>query len=161
VIILGVTLFMSVGPHLLLVVLVGPLVAVAVIARATDLGDQVPRVLRIEASPRRVLAGGVLVLFVLLGAVGGEALFIGPQLGRSGEGGYIVPKVLGFNAQPVSAQNVDTDVTRELLYLGGNADLYVLIDPCNDNNVEYVSVGAHRLEVIDEITCAPSAPAEE
>jgi hypothetical protein len=29
----------------------------------------------------------------------------------------------------------------------------VLVDPCDDNNVEYVSVGRHRLEVIDEVIC--------
>ena len=159
-IVLGTTLFMALGPHLLLVVVIGPLVTVAVIARATDLSDQVPRVLRIEASPRRVLVGGVVVLFVLLAAIGGEAVIIGPQLGTSGEGGYIVPKLLGFNVQPVAAQNVDTEETREMLYLGGNADLYVLIDPCNDNNVEYVSVGSHVLEVIDEIECTSAVPDE-
>ena len=43
---------------------------------------------------------------------------------------------------------------REVLYLGGNADLYVLVDPCNDDSVELVSVGSTRLVVIDEITCS-------
>ncbi len=43
---------------------------------------------------------------------------------------------------------------REILYLGGNADLYVLVDPCDDDTVEYVSVGSTRLVVIDEVTCA-------
>ena len=160
VIVLGTTVLMALGPHPVLVIFVGPLVAVAVTARATDLSDQLPRLLRIEASPRRVLAGGVAVLFVLLGVIGGESLFVGPQFGTSGAGGFIAPKVLGFNAEPVLARNLDTDETRELLYLGGNADLYVLIDPCNDNNVEYVSVGSHKLEVIDEITCASDGPDE-
>jgi CheY-like chemotaxis protein len=43
---------------------------------------------------------------------------------------------------------------RAVLYLGGNADLYVLVDPCNDDEVEFVSVGSQRLVVIDEVTCA-------
>ena len=43
--------------------------------------------------------------------------------------------------------------SRQLLYLGGNGQVYVLVDPCNGNDVEYVSVVRHRLEVIDEITC--------
>ena len=43
---------------------------------------------------------------------------------------------------------------RAVLYLGGNADLYVLVDPCNDDEVEFVSVGSQRLVVIEEITCA-------
>jgi hypothetical protein len=41
-----------------------------------------------------------------------------------------------------------------VLYLGGNADLYVLVYPCDDDEVEYVSVGSTRLVVIDEVTCA-------
>jgi hypothetical protein len=47
---------------------------------------------------------------------------------------------------------VDSGQERELLYLGGNADLYVLVDHCDDA-VHYVSVGATRLQVIDELTC--------
>ena len=38
-------------------------------------------------------------------------------------------------------------------YLGGNADLYVMVDPCADDDVTYVSVGSTRLRVIDEVTC--------
>ena len=41
-----------------------------------------------------------------------------------------------------------------MLYLGGNAGLYVLVNPCNDDSVELVSVGATRLVVIDEVTCS-------
>jgi DNA-binding NarL/FixJ family response regulator len=42
------------------------------------------------------------------------------------------------------------------LYLGGNADLYVLVDPCDEDTVEFVSVGSTRLVVIDEVVCAPA-----
>ena len=42
---------------------------------------------------------------------------------------------------------------REVLYLGGNADLYVLVDPCNDDAVEMMSVGSSRIDIIDEVTC--------
>ncbi len=106
----------------------------------------------------RVLALGVVALLLFVAALGGEALFIGPELGTRGEGGIVVPRVIGFNAQPVEAFLVDSDdPPRQVLYLGGNADLYVLVDPCNDNQVEYVSVGRHRLVVIDEITCAGPA----
>ena len=48
---------------------------------------------------------------------------------------------------------------REVLYLGGNADLYVLVDPCDDDTVELVSVGSTRLVVIDEVSCP--APTDE
>ena len=37
--------------------------------------------------------------------------------------------------------------------MSGDADLYVLVDPCNDDTVELVPVGSTRLVVIDEITC--------
>jgi hypothetical protein len=42
---------------------------------------------------------------------------------------------------------------RGVLYLGGNADLYVLVNPCEDDTVEFVSVGSSRLVVIDEVSC--------
>jgi hypothetical protein len=36
---------------------------------------------------------------------------------------------------------------------GRNADLYVLIDPCDDDKIEMVSVGSSRIEIVDEISC--------
>lgn len=156
VVILGATSLLAVGPDVLLVMVIGPLVAVAVIARAADLSDALPPWLQIKIRPRRVLVGSFTALVIFLAALGGEALFIGPELGTRGEGGIIVPQVLGFNAQPMRAFDLASGESRELLYLGGNADLYVLVDPCLDNEVELVSVGSHRLVVIDEITCAPS-----
>jgi hypothetical protein len=104
--------------------------------------------------PSRVLAAGLVALLGFLAVLALEVMLVGPDLGTRGERGVIVPRVIGFNAQPVRATNVNTGgPPRELLYLGGNADLYVLVDPCNDNEIEMVSVGAHRLVVIDEITC--------
>jgi hypothetical protein len=38
------------------------------------------------------------------------------------------------------------------LYLGGNADLYVLYDPCTER-VRLVPVGSSRVEMVDEIRC--------
>jgi hypothetical protein len=38
------------------------------------------------------------------------------------------------------------------LYLGGNADLYVLYDPCVET-VRFVPVGSSRVMFIDEVTC--------
>ena len=114
------------------------------IARAADLTDELPRFLRLEKiRPMRMLvgAGAVLVLFMAL--LAGEALFVGPNLGTRGAGGWLVPAVLGFRAQPMQAFDVDSGESREVLYLGGNADLYVLVDPCNDDTVEFVSVGVN------------------
>ena len=38
------------------------------------------------------------------------------------------------------------------LYLGGNADLYVLYDPCAET-VRLVPVGSSRVEMIDQVNC--------
>ena len=83
-----------------------------------------------------------------------ETMVVGPELRTDGAHGWIAPRVLGFRATPMRAFDVDAGgEAREVLYLGGNADLYVLVDPCNDDQVELVSVGATRLVVIDEVTC--------
>ena len=154
--VLAVTGLMAIGPDLVLVMVIGPTVAMAVIARASDLTDELPRFLRLEkVRPLQVLvrAGVVLVLFMAL--LAGENYFVGPDLGTRGAGGWVAPRVLGFKAQPMQAFDVDSGgEPREVLYLGGNADLYVLVDPCNDDTVELVSVGSTRLVVIDEITCS-------
>jgi len=156
---LAIAWVVALGPDYFLVVVVGPLMAVAIIARAADLDREVPPVLRIQASPTHVLVAAVAVLLLFLGAAAAETFLVGPALGRGGEGGFIVPRIIGFSAQPVAALDVDSGDTRQLLYLGGNADLYVLVDPCNDNEVEFVSVSSHRIEVIDEVTCAaPDQP---
>lgn len=83
------------------------------------------------------------------------ALTIGPQFDTQGVDGLLAPRFFGFGAQPVLVTDVDGELpARGRLYFGGNADLYVLVDPCNENEIEFVSVGAHRLVVADEVTCA-------
>ena len=145
---------MAIGPDVGLVVFVGPLVVLAIIAKALGVNDELPRVLRIEGVSARVAVGGsVLTLVLFFGVLAYETLVVGPDLRATGVHGLIAPRVLGISAQPVEASNVDTGVTRQVLYLGGNADLYVLVDPCNDNQVDMVSVGSHRLVVIDEVAC--------
>jgi hypothetical protein len=95
------------------------------------------------------------VLLAFLTVLTVEATVVGPDFGPSGAREFIAPTVLGFSAQPMQAYDVnEAGPPREVLYLGGNADLYVLVDPCNDDEVEYVSVGSQRLVVIDEVTCA-------
>ena len=49
--------------------------------------------------------------------------------------------------------NLDSDQERDLLNLGRNIDLYVRVDRCDDDNVEYVSVGSSEFLGIDEATC--------
>ncbi len=134
---------------------VGPLVAALILARIFDLDDEIPRPLRItRLKPSRAIAGAVLTALVALTALSVEVLVIGPKFDGTGAIGVIAPTVLGFRAQPMIAIAVDgSSDPRGRLYLGGNADLYVLVDPCSGNEVEYVSVGSTRLVVVDEITC--------
>ena len=67
--VLVVTGLMAIGPDLVLVMVIGPTVAIAVIARAADFTDELPRFLRLEKiRPMRMLvgAGAALVLFMAL-----------------------------------------------------------------------------------------------
>jgi CheY-like chemotaxis protein len=149
------SLFFATGTGIVAVLVIGPIVTLTLLARAVDLSDELPPALRIQASPRRTLVSGLAVLLAFLTVLTVEATVIGPDFGPSGARGFIAPTVLGFSAQPMQANDVnEAGPPREVLYLGGNADLYVLVDPCNDDEVEYVSVGSQRLVVIDEVTCA-------
>jgi hypothetical protein len=65
----------------------------------------------------------------------------------------VVQQVLGFYAQPVTFFDLDGNLEPlGMLYLGGNADLYVLYDPCTEI-VRFAPVGSSRVELIDEVTC--------
>lgn len=145
---------MAVGPDVGLVFFVGPVVSLSILAKILDADGELPRLLQIRGvSARAVMSGGALVLVVFVGVLVYETDVVGPDLRNDGVHGWIAPRVLGVGAQPVEATNVNTEEVREVLYLGGNADLYVLVDPCRDDVVEMVSVGSHRLVVIDAITC--------
>ena len=142
------------GTKVIIVVLIGPLVAMSIIARAIDLDEVLPAALRIRASPTRTLVGGAAVLVACLAALTVEVMAVGPHFGTKGAEGILAPTVLGFRVQPMRWIDVDADgKEQDVLYLGGNADLYVIIDPCNDDEVLFVSVGSTRLVVIDEVTC--------
>ena len=69
------------GTKVLIVVIIGPFVAVAMIARALDLDEVLPAVLRIKASAARTLLGGVAVLVLCLAALTVEVVAVGPQFG--------------------------------------------------------------------------------
>jgi DNA-binding NarL/FixJ family response regulator len=150
----------AVGPDVFLVLVVGPVVVIAVVARVLGLGDELPEALRLrELDLGRAMVGGAVIVIAFFGLLIFESTVVGPDLRPDGAHGWLAPKLLGFKAQPMRAWNVNTGgAPRDVLYLGGNADLYVLVDPCNDDEIELVSVSAHRLVVIDEVTC--DAPGE-
>ena len=144
----------AVGPHLVLVVVIGPLVAISIMAKAVGATEELPGIIRVEGiSVAAAVAASLAFSFVFIGVLPYEVFFVGPDLRVDGEHGYIAPKVLGVNAIPVEAHDINTGEVSEALYLGGNADLYVLVDVCDDGRVDYASVGSRKLIVIDEVTC--------
>lgn len=151
----------AIGPDLALVAVVGPIVALSILGKAVGANEELPRLIRIEGiSLPAAIVGSLVVVLAFMGVLTYEVFVVGPDLRTDGEHGFIAPRILGMNATPVRAYNVDTDEVSEVLYLGGNADLYVLVDVCQGNRVDYVSVGAHRLVVIDEVTCPPDTAGE-
>jgi hypothetical protein len=153
--VLAAGLVLVIYARFVVIIFVGPLVAILILARALDLEDGIVPALRITGiSPSRAFAYGVATIITFLAVLSFEVFVVGPDFGPKGVNGVLAPRVLGFSAQPVRAFDVDGDgVPREVLYLGGNADLYVLVYPCGDDLVEYVSVGSTRLEIIDEVIC--------
>jgi len=119
-----------------------------------DLDDELPNFLQLtHLDSWRVLGFFGVILVVFLLAMGAEVLIKEPDLRADGVHGILAPKVLGFSAIPVML--FDLDEKHEplgALYLGGNADLYVLYDPCAET-VRLVPVGASRVELIDRVDC--------
>lgn len=149
---------LAIGPDTALTAVVGPVMAASILAWTVGASEELPRFLRIEGvSGRTLITGSLAFTGVFLLVLTYEVLVVGPDLRADGVHGYVAPRVLGITAQPVRAVNLNTDEVNEVLYLGGNADLYVLVDVCDDNEVDYLSVSTQRLEVIDKITCPSSA----
>ena len=139
---------------LIVVLFVGPGVAVVLVANVLDLDDELPNLLHLpHLDTWRVLGFLGLILIVFLLALGAEVLVVGPDLRADGLHGILAPKVLGFRASPVMLYDLDEQhEPLGALYLGGNADLYVLYDPCAET-VRLVPVGASRVELIDRVDC--------
>lgn len=149
---------LAAGVDLALTLIAGPAVAVAIVAKVLNANSEIPKPIRIEGiGVGAAVAGSLLALVAFFTVLAYEVYIVGPDLRTDGEHGLLTPRVLGLNAQPVRAFNVDTGEVDEVLYLGGNADLYVLVDPCDEDRVEMVSVGSHRIVVIDDITCTASS----
>jgi DNA-binding NarL/FixJ family response regulator len=146
---------LSIWADIVLVLVIGPIVGISLLAATLDLTSEIPSMLRIEIlRPRRAAFVAIAIGFFFITALGVEVLIRGPEFGERGAEGGLVTKFMGFKAQPVIVTDVDGALpVRERLYLGGNADLYVLVDACNGDKIEMVSVGSSRIEVVDEISC--------
>ena len=156
VVVLGATAVLVLFADIVLIVFIGPLVAISILATALDLTTELPPAMRLtNFRPRRVAAGAGVATILFLSVLNTEVLVFGPDLRTDGAHGILAPRFLGFSAQPALVTDVEgSRPPREVLYLGGNADLYVLVDPCNDDSVEFVSVGSSRIDIIDEVTCS-------
>lgn len=152
--ILSVTLLLTRIMPLLMVLLIGPSVAIILIANMLELDDSLPNFLHLpHLESWRVLGFLGLVLIVFTLALGAEVHTIGPDLRADGLHGILAPKVLGLSAKPVMLYDLnEKNEPLGALYLGGNADLYVLYDPCAEV-VRLVPVGASRVELIERVDC--------
>ena len=146
-------LFLARFADLILILFVGPAVGVALLASYLGLDDELPRVLQRGRMSRPVMAMLVLLVILFLVVLGGEIWVKGPDLRADGMHGILAPQMLGLSARPMMLYDLDGNLPPlGALYLGGNADLYVLYDPCEET-VRLVPVGSSRVEMIDEVDC--------
>lgn len=153
-VVLSIMLLLTRAMTLIMVLFVGPAVAILLVANVLELDDELPGLLHLpHLDSWRVLGFLGLILIVFLLALGAEVLIMGPDLRADGLHGILAPKVLGFKAIPMMLYDLDEKhEPLGALYLGGNADLYVLYDPCTET-VRLVPVGASRVELIDRVDC--------
>ena len=152
--VLSIMLLLTRVMTLIMVLFVGPAVAILLVANVLELDDELPNFLHLpHLDSWRVLGFLGLILIVFLLALGAEVLIMGPDLRADGLHGILAPKVLGFKAIPMMLYDLDEKhEPLGALYLGGNADLYVLYDPCTET-VRLVPVGSSRVELIDRVDC--------
>lgn len=151
------TFFIGWIANLVLILVVGSTVAVLLLANLLGLGDELPDLLRIsKVSMRRTMAILAVLVILFLVLLSAEVLVAGPDLRTDGVHGILAPRVLGLGAEPARIYDLDGNLgPLEVLYVGGNADLYVLFDPCTDQ-VRLIPVGSSRVVMIDEVTCPPT-----
>ena len=155
-IVLSIAFLLNQFVELILIMVVGPMVGVVLLANFLGLDDDLPVFLRLPRGRNGMILAimGVIVL-IFLGVLGGEVFVRGPDLRTDGVHGILVTKVLDVSARPVMLYDLDEkQEPLGALYLGGNADLYVLYDPCEEA-VRLVPVGSSRVEVIDQVICRP------
>ena len=139
---------------LIMLILIGPVMGVILLANILDLDQELPDVMQLpHLGLRRVIAFLSVVTIIFLLVIGTEVLITGPNLQTDGLHGFLAPQVLGFGAQPATLYDLDQNLPPlGALYLGGNADLYVLYDPCLAK-VRMVPVGSSRVELVDRVVC--------
>ena len=143
--------------QLIVVIFIGPLVGIILLSNILGMAEHLPESLRISGrGARRIIAIVTILVILFLSILSIEVLVAGPDLRPDGVHGILAPGVLGLGARPVRVFDLDEKrEPLEVLYLGGNADLYVLYDPC-EGVTRMVPVGSSRVDVIEQVTCRPS-----
>jgi len=139
---------------LIMAIVIGPVVGLVLLANLLDLDQELPDALRLpHLGARRVIVFLGAVIFIFLLVIGTEVWIRGPDLRTDGLHGFLAPQALGFSAKPMKLYDLDEKFEPlGALYLGGNADLYVLYDPCMEI-VRLVPVGSSRVELVDRVVC--------
>jgi CheY-like chemotaxis protein len=90
---LPVAYVLTVIADLVLILMIGPVVAVSILAWAIDASDMLPTMFRIDGlKPRRVLTGALAAVVLVLTILSVEVLVVGPDLQTDGAHGVFAPK---------------------------------------------------------------------
>ena len=155
-VVLAITIPLDFSGGRILTIIIGAVVALVLLANLFSLDDYLPDWLRPSKQHigKALFIDGMLFLVLLL-ILSAEVFLLGPDLRQDGLHGFLAPKVLDLSARPVVLTDLNGKFDpMEALYLGGNADLYVLYDPC-DEVVRMVPVGSSRVEHIPQVQCSP------
>jgi hypothetical protein len=138
----------------IIVIFFGPVVGIILLANVLELDQELPDALHLaHLDSRQMIVLLTVFIIVFLLGLGIEVWVIGPDLRTDGLHGVVVQQVLGFTAHPATLYDLEGILEpKGELYLGGNADLYVIYDPCKEI-VRFVSVGSSRVELIDQVSC--------
>lgn len=151
-VVLTVTIPLQVTGGKILTVFLGAVIGVVLLANFVAMDDVLPVFLKLpkdKIKQTNIILGGLILLLMFV--LSAEVFLRGPDLRPDGLHGIIAPRVLDLSARPVMIHDLNEKLKPlGALYLGGNADLYVLYDPFK-KTVRFVPVGSSRVEFVDKL----------